>query len=218
MLQSYRTVSGSSRVEVEDKKSRFIATCRPLVEEDEALAFVSDIRKSYPDASHHVYAWILGGERNLQRYSDDGEPQGTAGLPVLDTLRRQGIIQAGIVVTRYFGGTLLGTGGLVHNYGRAAAEAVAAAKPVTMQLSELYRLVVRYGDLERVRRQLTAAGARLTAGTYGLDAELEAAVPAGQGDRLRQAVADASGGTALIEAAGLAYRPLPPPDPPTGTL
>jgi uncharacterized YigZ family protein len=216
MLQTYRTVSGSSQIEIEDRKSRFIATCRPLAEEAEALSFVGEIRQSYPDASHHAYAWILGGERNLQRYSDDGEPQGTAGLPVLEALRRQGIIQAGIVVTRYFGGTLLGTGGLVHNYGLAAAESVAAAKPVTMQLCELFRLVVGYGDLERLRRQLILAGAQLAGSTYGLDAELEAAILAGQGALLRQVVADASCGTALIEEAGLAYRPLPPPDPPAG--
>src|SRR5512133_2488031 len=98
MLQTYRTVGGSSQIELEEKKSRFIATCRPLAEEAEAVAFVSSIRQAYPDASHHVYAWILGGELNLQRYSDDGEPQGTAGIPVLDALRKQGIDQAGIVV------------------------------------------------------------------------------------------------------------------------
>ena len=114
MRDNYRTVASSSQIELEEKKSRFIAVCRPLVNEIEANAFVSGIRQEYPDATHHVYAWILGGETILQRYSDDGEPQGTAGIPVLDVLRKNGIDQAGIVVVRYFGGTLLGTGGLVH--------------------------------------------------------------------------------------------------------
>ncbi len=123
MRMYYRTVAGPAQIELEEKKSRFIAACRPLTDESEANAFVNGIRQQYPDATHHVYAWILGGDNILQRFSDDGEPQGTAGLPVLDVLRKQNIDQAGIVVTRYFGGTLLGTGGLVHAYGRSAAMA-----------------------------------------------------------------------------------------------
>lgn len=201
-------------MELEEKKSRFIAVCQPLASESEANAFVSGIRQQYPDATHHVYAWILGGGLNLQRYSDDGEPQGTAGIPVLDVLRKNGVDQAGIVVTRYFGGTLLGAGGLVRAYGKAAALALDGAGPVRMQLCEQYRITVGYADLDRLRRHLELAGIRENGSAYGLDAEIKVSVPRHQVDLLHQVCADATGGAALLEPAGLAYRPLPPPDPP----
>ena len=216
MRDNYRTVASSSQIELEEKKSRFIAVCRPLVNEIEANAFVSGIRQEYPDATHHVYAWILGGETILQRYSDDGEPQGTAGIPVLDVLRKNGIDQAGIVVIRYFGGTLLGTGGLVHAYGRAAALALEAARPVAMQLCRCFHVTVGYSDHDRLRYQLEKAGFAVTGSQYGLDAELEVAVPAASADLLYKTCADATNGAALVEPDGQVYRPLPPPDPPPG--
>ena len=122
----YRTLTVSSQVRFEVRRSIFIGLASPAPEEDAALALLADARKRYPDASHHVSAWVIGGETRLQRYSDDGEPQGTAGLPVLDVLRRQHLEDAVVVVVRYFGGTLLGTGGLVNAYGRAADLAVQA--------------------------------------------------------------------------------------------
>lgn len=216
MREFYRTVAGSSRIELEERKSRFIATCRPLESETEANAFVSGIRQEFPDAAHHVYAWILGGDMIMQRYSDDGEPQGTAGVPVLDVLRKNGIDQAGIVVTRYFGGTLLGTGGLVHAYGRSAALALEAAGPVGMQLCRCCRVTVGYADHDRLRHQLDAAGYAVTGSSYGLDAELDIAVPSDRVEQLLRLCADMTGGSALVEPTGQVYRPLPPPDPPPG--
>jgi uncharacterized YigZ family protein len=218
MLELYRTVSRPSRIELTERKSRFIAFCRPLSAEIEAVDFINGARREFPDAAHHVYAWVLGGDQNLQRYSDDGEPQGTAGMPVLDALQHSGIIQAGIVVVRYFGGILLGSGGLVRAYGRAAALSMAAAVPVTMQLCEIFKVTISYASLDRLRRQLALAGALLLDNRFELDAELVAAIPNGRGEFLRQACADATGGAALIEPAGLAYQPVPPPDfPPAGS-
>lgn len=214
MRESYRTVASPSRIELEEKKSRFIAICRPIANEMEANEFVSGIRQEYPDATHHVYAWILSGETYLQRYSDDGEPQGTAGIPVLDVLRKNEISQAGIVVTRYFGGTLLGSGGLVHAYGKAAALSLEAAAPVIMQRCLLFRVTVGYPDLDRLRYQLEQAGFMVTGSEYGLDADLMVAAPAPISHLLSQRCADATAGSALIEPAGQIYRPLPPPDPP----
>jgi len=214
MRETYRTVTRTARVELEEKKSRFIAVCQPLASENEANAFVSGIRQQYPDATHHVYAWILGGEVYLQRYSDDGEPQGTAGIPVLDVLRKNGIDQAGIVVTRYFGGTLLGTGGLARAYGKAAAMALDEAGPVRMQLCECYQITVGYPDVDRLRHQLMLAGFAETGSRFGLDAELAVAAPRNQTDQLHRICADATGGAALLELTGQIYRPLPPPDPP----
>ncbi len=214
MRANYRTVASQAEVELEEKKSRFIAICQPLATESEANAFVSGVRHRFPDATHHVYAWILGGEQNLQRYSDDGEPSGTAGIPVLDVLRKNGIDQAGIVVTRYFGGTLLGTGGLARAYGHAAMMALEAAKPVDMQLCQLFQIMVSYADLERLRRQLSLAGFRECECQFGMDAELLVAVPVAKASSLQQLCDDATCGAALLEPAGQIYQPLPPPDPP----
>ena len=109
---------------LEEKKSKFIAVARPVKTEEEARAFVEEIKKKYRDARHNVFAFQVGEQNEIQRYSDDGEPQGTAGLPVLGVITGEGISDCCIVVTRYFGGTLLGTGGLVRAYGRAAKEAL----------------------------------------------------------------------------------------------
>lgn len=214
MREHYRTVAGSARIELEERKSRFIATCRPLASELDAQALIASHKAEFPDASHHVYAWILGGETNLQRYSDDGEPQGTAGLPVLDALRRQGIDQAGIVVTRYFGGTLLGTGGLSRAYGLAAARAVEAAGPLSHQLCSQHRVTCSYADLDRLRHAWRQRAWWTGECRYDLDVETVVAVPIHEVDLFIQLCADLTQGSALLEADGLVYRPLPPPDPP----
>lgn len=121
-----------------DRKSRFIADAFPVSNEDEAIEKLNSVKKKYPDARHHVYAYIIG-KSNIFRYSDDSEPSGTAGMPVLDTMRKSGIVDALIVVTRYFGGTLLGTGGLVHAYSTAAKQALIQAGVVKRVLcNEIY--------------------------------------------------------------------------------
>lgn len=216
MRELYRTVTGLARIEIEERKSRFIATCRPLANELEAQAMIASHKAEFPDASHHVYAWILGGETNLQRYSDDGEPQGTAGLPVLDALRRPGIEQAGIVVTRYFGGTLLGTGGLSRAYGLAAARAVTAAGPVSQQLCSRYRITCSYADLDRLRHAWRQLDWWVGDSRYALDVETLVAVPVNDTDHLIRLCADLTQGSALLEPDGPVYRPLPLPDPPAG--
>ncbi len=117
-----------------EKKSKFIATVIPAETEDVALSFLEEMRKTYPDATHNVYAYVID-ENNIFRYSDDGEPSGTAGMPVLDAIRKSGIVDCAVVVTRYFGGTLLGTGGLVHAYGKAAKDGLEAAGIIEKRLS-----------------------------------------------------------------------------------
>lgn len=208
--ETYPTVSQPARIELIERKSRFIADCRPLADESEALAFIRGIRNEFPDATHHVYAWILGGDNQLQRYSDDGEPQGTAGLPVLDVLRKPGIEQAGIVVTRYYGGVLLGTGGLVHAYGEAAARAMQAASPIVRQRCERIRLTLDYRDLDRVRHRLGQAGFLLEPAVFGLDAELSVGAPAARLQELIDLCNDLTSGGVLIEPLDSAYVTLGP--------
>ena len=154
----YRTLRQYASARMVEKKSVFLAEAAPAVSEQEALDFLNSIRQRDRTATHNVYAYRLR-DRNLSRYSDDGEPSGTAGLPVLDVLDRQGLTDAVVVVTRWFGGTLLGTGGLVRAYGAAAREAVEAAGPVTMELAGKYVFDAAYSDYERILKAAAECGA-----------------------------------------------------------
>lgn len=126
-MDKYITVKGSGQAEIVEKKSRFIAHIKPIISEDDATAFIEEIKKQYWDARHNCYAYQLGDRNQIQRYSDDGEPGGTAGMPILDVLRGKDIKDTIVVVTRYFGGTLLGTGGLVRAYSLSAREGIKSA-------------------------------------------------------------------------------------------
>ena len=150
VTMDYITLKKEASAEFVDRRSRFIARVSPVQTEEEALAFLNAIRQDH-SATHHVYAYRLR-DRNFARYNDDGEPSGTAGLPVLDILERGDITDAIIVVSRWFGGTLLGTGGLVRAYSTAAKMAVEAAGVVEMGLAGLYTLSVSYGDYDKIIR------------------------------------------------------------------
>lgn len=124
---TYKTVLSSAQAEMVEKKSRFIASVKPVVTEEEAIDFINECRTKYRDATHNVYAYVIQ-ENNISRYSDDGEPSGTAGVPTLEVINKEHLTDVAIVVTRYFGGTLLGAGGLVRAYGKTAKLGVDAAK------------------------------------------------------------------------------------------
>jgi len=127
----YKTISKEATVEMEEKKSRFIANVKPVSSEEEALEFINNIRAKYWDATHNVYAYYISGENIIQRFSDDGEPSGTAGMPVLEVIKRMELKDLVVVVTRYFGGILLGASGLVRAYSKSAALGIEAAGIVT---------------------------------------------------------------------------------------
>ncbi len=203
----YRTLTSPSQVRLEARRSIFIGLAAPAADEGVALALLADARKQYSDASHHVSAWVIGGETRFQRYSDDGEPQGTAGLPVLDVLRRQQLEDAVVVVVRYFGGILLGTGGLVHAYGRTAAMAVRESQPVEMTLSDTFRITVAYTDYDRFRHQAEQAGFLLREPSFGMDVEVPVLVKAGQGHRLETLLMDCTAGAGLIQPGPAEYVP-----------
>lgn len=135
-MSEYATISGRSIAEIEEKKSRFKAHLVHVESEEEALSFLEEIRTEHRMARHNVYAYILRGEGASERirYSDDGEPQKTAGLPTLQTLQHAGLTDIACVVTRYFGGTLLGTGGLVRAYTQATQSAIAKSERVTVSV------------------------------------------------------------------------------------
>ena len=134
MQKEYRTVAAEAFAEFEEKKSKFIATVKPVASEEEAAAFISGLKSRYWNASHNVYAYYICGDNILQKFSDDGEPSGTAGLPVLEAVRKLAVQDVAVVVTRYFGGTLLGAAGLVRAYGRSATLGIEAAGIIKKQL------------------------------------------------------------------------------------
>jgi len=144
MAGMYRTLAGTAEERLVEKKSIFIANAAPVADEAEAQLFLSEVKARYPDAKHHVYAYVCGDHNEFQRFSDAGEPAGTGGRPVLDVLHGQSLSRAVIVVSRYFGGILLGTGGLSRAYGKAAGMAVAAAGLVRMVPCREVHFIVDY--------------------------------------------------------------------------
>lgn len=171
-MESYITVSGESVGEYSEKRSRFIATLRHTETEEQAAAFLAEMRSKYWDARHNCYAYSLS-HGALKRFSDDGEPHGTAGKPILDIVDGSGLTDITVVVTRYFGGVLLGTGGLVRAYSAAAREAVAAAERVKMTPCTVYKARCGYSELERLTKLINDCGGRVENTVYGADVELE---------------------------------------------
>lgn len=152
---SYKTVSGISETLMIEKKSKFISNVKSVESEEEALEFLASIKKKYSDATHNVYAYIID-ENNIFRYSDDGEPGGTAGMPVLDTIRKEGIVDVIVVVTRYFGGTLLGTGGLVHAYSKSAKLGLTEAGIVTRTLCNIVEIRSDYTLVGKIQHKIAS--------------------------------------------------------------
>lgn len=150
-LDAYHTLGKQGTDEQIIKKSRFIGNAAPFSDEDAALLWLRSIRDAHKTASHHCYAYIIGANGGIMRYQDDGEPQGTAGIPILEVLRKNQLVNCAVVVTRYFGGVLLGAGGLTRAYSAAAAAAVRAAVVVCAEPSVLLTARVGYTDWDKVQ-------------------------------------------------------------------
>ncbi len=189
MSEGYRIPAGYGEAEFVEKRSRFIGRVWPVETEEEALERLKEIRARHWDATHNVYAYILR-ENAVMRYSDDGEPQGTSGLPTLTVFRAGEVQNVLCIVTRYFGGILLGTGGLVRAYTQAARLALEAAGIAEVRLWERLLIACPYSLYERARRELELAGAAEIQTDFAADVSLEALVEKGRGgalnDRLRE--------------------------------
>ena len=149
MLERYKTVYRGKEGEIIEKKSRFIATVRLVETEEEALAFIEEMKKKYWNATHNCFAYVIGERRECVRCSDDGEPSGTAGAPMLNIINKNELINVLIVVTRYFGGILLGTGGLVKAYSEATIKAIEKAELVVEERGYEIVLTINYSDFEK---------------------------------------------------------------------
>lgn len=171
----YTTVKQSSEFYMVERKSEFIGYCAPVTSEEEAIAFVNSIKKKHSDATHNVYAYVLR-EGFKERFSDDGEPHGTAGMPVLDSIRKAGLTDTAVVVTRYFGGILLGTGGLVRAYTGAASGAIKEAGVAEVGDFDIIEVRCNYSDYQKIMPLVSAVSARTEDSDFGTEVKMVLAV------------------------------------------
>lgn len=199
-MEEYLALVEAGQDEIIEKKSRFIGYAVPAESEEEALAAVEKIKKKHYDARHNCYAFSIGtGPQPLLRFSDDGEPQGTAGMPILEVLRHENLTDCVCVVTRYFGGILLGTGGLVRAYTQGAQVAVAAAGVQRMSLYTVALIACPYNLYEIILHLLPDHDCAVEETDYGADVTLTVTLPAGHEDELNQALAEATAGQVYAE-------------------
>lgn len=195
-MKQIKIVYEGGEGELIEKKSRFIATVRPVESEEEALEFIAAMKKKYWNATHNCSAFVIGENQQMQRCSDDGEPQGTAGRPMLDVLLGEDVHNAAVVVTRYFGGTLLGTGGLVRAYSRAVQEGLKASRIIEKKEGALLSIRTDYNGLGKIQYLLGQRGLTITNSEYTDIVVVETLVPEEQIGELREAVTEATNGRA----------------------
>lgn len=197
----YVTIEKEASADFEERRSTFIGHACPVKSAEEAQEFIKQKKKEYADATHNVFAYTLEDGR-IAKYSDDGEPQGTAGMPVLDTIRKSGADGVCIVVTRYFGGILLGAGGLVRAYAHAAKLALEAAHIIKYEKYEIFSLVCGYSEYQKYLPLLTAHGAVIDDTVFEADVRIEYAVKIGVSETLDPKISEISYGKYRAEKVG----------------
>lgn len=195
-MTSFRIPAHDGCDEFTEKKSRFIGVVRYTKTEEEALAFIAEQNEKHKTAGHNVYAYSIR-ENNIMRYSDNGEPQGTAGLPVLDVFRKEEVFDFCCVVTRYFGGILLGTGGLVRAYSHAAKIALDSAGIAVMRLWTDGKMSIPYNLFEIVQKALISLGAKITDTDYGAEVTVSFLIPTEEFDMISAKIFDTTNGRVL---------------------
>lgn len=201
MLSAYKTVHGAGSDSFTEKRSKFIGYTRPVKTVQEATDFIEEIRKKHWDAKHNVFAYILR-DGGVKRYSDDGEPQGTAGVPVLDVLEKEKLYDVAVVVTRYFGGVLLGTGGLVRAYSHAAKLAVTAGGIVTMGPCSILNVETDYAFYQRLLTILPEFGAAVQNSDFSDKVTLTLSVASEKEAALGDKIFDSSDGRVKAQKIG----------------
>jgi len=199
MLSQYKTVYAGNAAEIIEKKSRFIATVEHVKTEEEALAFIESMRKKYWNATHNCFAYVLGERSQVQRCSDDGEPSGTAGKPMLDVLLGEEIHDVVVVVTRYFGGTLLGTGGLVRAYSGATKEGLNASKVIVKMRGQKLSVQTDYTGLGKIQYILGQRGLSVLNSVYTDKVELEVLLPEAEIKPVMEEITEGTNGQAKLE-------------------
>ncbi|MDH6697210.1 YigZ family protein [Streptomyces sp. MAA16] len=205
MQDEYRTVAHPGVYETEVNRSRFLCALAPAATEQEAQDFLAAVRKEHPDASHHCWAYVIGADASVQRAGDDGEPGGTAGVPMLQMLLRRDMRYVVAVVTRYYGGVKLGAGGLIRAYGGAVGEALDALGTRTRRRFRLATVTVDHQRAGRVQNDLRTSGRAVLDVHYGEQVTIDIGLPDAEVPAFRAWLADATAGTARFEPGGEAY-------------
>lgn len=199
MIQAYKTIAKNGEAEIVEKRSRFIAHAIPVTSEEEALAHIEKIKKQYWDARHNCYAFVIGLDNKIQRYSDDGEPGGTAGMPMLEVLRGEDVRNTLVVVTRYFGGTLLGTGGLVRAYSKSTKEGLLAAGIVERVLYRRISVTVDYGLSGKIQYETAQGGHKTEDTVYAENVCFKLLVRSAEADKFIKNITNITNGKAETE-------------------
>lgn len=200
----YKTVARETDTLLTEKKSKFISHVKPVDTEEAALEFLNKIRSEHPSATHNVYAYVID-ENNISRYSDDGEPGGTAGMPVLDTIKNSGLVDVIVVVTRYFGGTLLGTGGLVRAYSASAKQGLDDAGIITKIMCDIISVKTEYDLVGKLQYHFAAKEYIITDTVYENDVTFFVVSPKCDTNRLIAELTELTNGRAAIEKVAEKY-------------
>ena len=205
-MSEYFIPAGAGEAEFVEKRSSFLGHVRYVETEDEAKAFVTEMKKKFYDARHNCWCYII--KDGAVRYSDDGEPQGTAGIPMLEVLKREGVTNVVCVVTRYFGGVLLGTGGLLRAYTKSAKDALDAAGICVVRRWVKAEIACSYAMLERLKTECTAIGGVVADIEYSADVCLKLLLPEDKADAFSQRTADVTAGTSALKITGEELKPV----------
>ena len=199
MVNGYKVLYEGGQDEIVEKKSRFIATVRPVETEEEAVAFINEMKKKYWDAKHNCSAFVIGERQEFNRCSDDGEPAQTAGRPMLDVLLREGITNVAVVVTRYFGGVLLGTGGLVRAYQEATKAGLNASKIIVKQKGKRLSVQTDYTGLGKLQYLFASENVTIEETEYTENVTIHAVIPEDSTESIIKKITEATNGTAKTE-------------------
>ncbi|GAA2980959.1 MULTISPECIES: YigZ family protein [Streptomyces] len=205
MQEQYRTVAGAGVHETEINRSRFLCALGPAATEEEAQAFVARVRAEHPTATHNCFAYVIGADASVQKASDDGEPGGTAGVPMLQMLMRREVRYAVAVVTRYYGGVKLGAGGLIRAYGGAVGEALDALGTITRRRYRLASVTVDHQRAGKLENDLRSTGRAVREVRYAEAVTIEIGLPDADVEGFRAWLADTTAGSARFELGGETY-------------
>ncbi|MFD1204725.1 MULTISPECIES: YigZ family protein [Sporosarcina] len=200
MREDYRTVKLEGESEIVIQKSRFLTYVRRVETEEEAIEFIQEIKKKHHNATHNCSAYMIGEHDQIQKANDDGEPSGTAGVPMLEVLKKQGLKDTAVVVTRYFGGIKLGGGGLIRAYGRATTEGIAATGVVERKLHQIVNITIDYTWLGKVENELRQSPYPLKEMLYEENVRIVMYVPMAETDKFYDWITEMTNGQAEISA------------------
>ena len=206
-MAEYYIPSGAGEAEFVEKRSSFLGHVRLVETEDEARAFITEMKKKYHDARHNCWCYII--KDGPERYSDDGEPQGTAGIPMLEVMRREGVTNIVCVVTRYFGGILLGAGGLLRAYTKSAKDALDAAGISVVRRWVEAEVPCSYSQMEKLKAELVGCGALIGDVEYGASVIIKILMPEEEAEEIKAKIFDVSAGSVSISVTGESFRAVP---------